>query len=371
MELYRKFRGCALFLPRAGEFIVVREQFFAMDAALIFKNINENIKQLGIDDIRELIRPLMKGVSVQAPIIRAGRFLYRARKIDTSFNKDRKIFLKNLKNPPPDKSKLGRVNRDGQSVFYCSGSKEPVLFELPNLSNGDEIILSFWKTTEDMIVNNLGYTEYIFNRMGAKRVLPPWSNIKIDDTKQKIIFSENSIPAEVRESIMSQDQNRMFRELMSEVFMHQVNDSDRHHYKLTIALAELHLGEIKDYSKQFAGIIYPSVRMFANGDNFALKPEIVNGNIEFKKAAHIRINDMSENSFSITNIDAAIELDKDGSLKWLGHLPHWVLNKPFQEAKFTVTEGQDEYGDYERNKDGLPCHWVAVDGKTGEIINRC
>lgn len=342
-----------------------------MDAALIFKHINDNIKQLGIDDIRELIRPLMKGVSVQAPIIHAGSFLYRARKIDGSFNKNQKILLKELKNPPPDKATLGRVNRDGQSVFYCSGSKEPVFFELPNLSNGDEIILSFWKTSEDMIVNNLGYTEYIFNKMGAKRVLPPWSIIKIDDTKQKIILNENSIPAEVRESILSHDQNRVFRELMSEVFMHQVNDSDKHLYKLSTALAELHLGEIKNYTKQFAGIIYPSVRMFANGDNFALKPEFVKQNVEFKKATHIRINDRSENSYSITNIDAAIELDEDGSLKWLGHLPHWVLNKPFQEAKFTVTEGRDEHGDYERDKDGLPCHWVAVDSKTGETINRC
>ena len=228
-----------------------------MDAALIFKHINDNIKQLGIDDIRELIRPLMKGVSVHAPIIHASSFLYRARKIDGSFNKNRKILLKELKNPPPERATLGRVNRDGQSVFYCSGSKEPVFFELPNLSNGDEIILSFWKTSEDMIVNNLGYTEYIFNKMGAKRGLPSWSIINIDDTNQKIIFNENSIPAEVRDSILSQDKNREFREFMSEAFMQQVNDSNKHLYKLTTALAEIHLGEIKNYTKQFAGIIYP------------------------------------------------------------------------------------------------------------------
>lgn len=342
-----------------------------MDAISIFKHINDNIKQLGIDEIRELIRPLMKGVFVEAPIIRAGSFLYRARKIDDSFNKNRKILLKDLRNPPPDISTLGRMNRDGQSVFYCSGSKEPVFFELPNLSNGHEIILGFWQTSEDMIVNNIGYTEYIFNKMGAKRVAPSWSVKKIDNTRQEINFNENSISTAERESILSHDQNRVLRELISEVFMHQVNDSDKYHYKLTTALAELHLGEIKNYTRQFAGIIYPSVRMFANGDNFALKPKFVEQNLKLKKATHIRINKRNKNSFSINNLDEAIELDEDGALKWLGHLSHWVLNEQFQGAKFMVTAGRDENGDYERSKDGSPCHWLAVDNKTGEIIEKC
>jgi len=342
-----------------------------MDANSIFKHIIDNIKQLGIDEIRELIRPLMKGVRVEAPIIPAESFLYRARKIDDSFNKNRKILLKDLKYPPPDKSTLGRLNRDGQSVFYCSGSKEPVFFELPSLSNGDKIILSFWQTSEDMMVNNIGYTEYIFNKMGARRVAPSWSVKKIDNTRQEIIFNKNSVSTEERESILSHDQNRVLRELMSEAFMHEVDDLNKYHYKLTTALGELHLGEIKNYTRQFAGIIYPSVRMFANGDNFALLPEFVEQNLVFKKATHIIINSRNENSFSINNLDAAIELDQDGSLKWLGRLPHWVLNKPFQEATFTVMAGRDKNGDYETSKDGSPCRWVALDNKTGEIIEEC
>lgn len=74
-----------------------------MDAISIFEHINDNIQELGVDGIRELIRPLMKGVRVQAPIVPAGTFLYRARKLDKSFNKDREILLSDLKYPPPDK----------------------------------------------------------------------------------------------------------------------------------------------------------------------------------------------------------------------------------------------------------------------------
>jgi len=50
---------------------VVRKQIKSMDAISIFEHINDNLKELGVDEIRELIRPLMKGVSVEAPIIPA------------------------------------------------------------------------------------------------------------------------------------------------------------------------------------------------------------------------------------------------------------------------------------------------------------
>ncbi len=349
----------------------MREYIGHMNTLSIFKHINENIKQLSIDEIRELIRPLMKGVSVQAPIIHTGNFLYRGRKIDTLFNKNRKMFLGELKNPPPNKATLGRVNRDGQSVFYCSMSKEPVLFELFDLSNGDEIILSFWKTNEDMIVNNLGYTDFIFAQLGAKRIAPSWSVKRIDETKQNITLNENSIPAETREMILSHDDNRILRELMSKEFMRQVSDSERHYYKITTALAELHLGEIKNHPKQFAGIIYPSLKMSANGDNFAFNPEFVECHVEFKKATHIKIAKRDGNSFSIKKIDEAIELHADNSLKWLGRIAHWVLNERFQEATFTAAAGKDEYGDYETSKDGKPVHWHVVDRKTGKIIMAC
>jgi hypothetical protein len=342
-----------------------------MDAIAIFKHINDNLKELGVDEIRELIRPLMKGVTVKAPIIPAGTFLYRARKLNSSFIKDQNILISDLSYPTADKATLGRLNRDGQSVFYCSSSKETIFFELPNLSEGHEIILSFWQTSKPMIVNNIGYTEFIFTQLGAKRVAPSWSVKKIDEARQEITFNENSIPAETRNIILSHDENRVLRELMSKEFMRDVSDSERHRYKITTALAELHLGEIKNHAQQFAGIIYPSVKMSANGDNFALTPNFVDQHIKFKKATHIKITKRDGNSFSINKIDEAIELNDDNSLKWLGRFAHWVLNKPFQQAKCTGTAGKDQYGDYETSKDGTPVHWVVVDNKTGEVIKAC
>lgn len=343
----------------------------SMDAISVFKYINDNNKQLGVEEIRELISPLMNGLIVDAPIIPAGTFLYRARKIDNFFNKDHKILLNELQYPPSDKATLGRLNRDGQSVFYCSASKEPIFFELPNLSDGHEIVIGFWQTLDDMIVNNIGYTEFIFSKMGAKRFIPSWGVRKIDDTLQEITLNENSVFAKAKEEILSHDKNRVLHELISKEFMREVGESDSHLYKLTTAIAELHLRGIKNYKKQFAGIVYPSIRMSANGDNFVLTPQFVDEYLEFKKASHIRITKKDGNSFSIKKLDAAIGLNDDESLKWLGRLPRWVLNKPFQEARCTVTAGKDKNGDYETNKAGTPCHWVVVDKKTGEVLEEC
>ncbi|MEN8134808.1 MAG: hypothetical protein ABFS18_04640 [Thermodesulfobacteriota bacterium] len=338
-----------------------------MDANSIFEQINAKLKELDIDEIRERIRPLMKGVRVVSPIAPAGTFLYRARKLDDSFNKDQNIFLADLKYPQPDKASLGRLNRDGQSVFYCSYSKEPIFFELPHLSEGDEIVLSFWKTLDTMLVNNIGYTEFIFSKFGTKRVAPSWSEKKIDDANQEITFNENSLPDEIKEKI-SHDENRILRELMSKEFMREVDGTGNYHYKLTAALAELHLGEIKNHTKQFAGILYPSIKMSANGDNFALQPDFVDRHLEFRKATHIRLTKKDGNTFSINKLDEAIELNDDNSLKWLGRLAHWVLNKPFQQATATASAGKDHNGDYEMSKDGTPVHWVLVDSKTGEAL---
>ena len=51
---------------------------------------------------------------------------------------------------------------------------------------------------------------------------------------------------------------------------------------------------------------------------------------------------------------------------WLGRLPNWTLQKSFQKAKFTLTLGPDQDGDYQVSADGHPCHWTAVDIDTGD-----
>jgi hypothetical protein len=64
--------------------------------------------------------------------------------------------------------------------------KEAVFFELPDLKAGDELIVTHWKTTERMLVNNVGYTEYAFEQLGAKRPVPDWTPKEPRGTEQTL-----------------------------------------------------------------------------------------------------------------------------------------------------------------------------------------
>jgi hypothetical protein len=333
----------------------------------VFEQIDANLKKLEIDEITEQLRPLIKGMAVESPIFDPGTFLYRARKIGATFNKATGIKYNDLIYPPKHLAKLGRLNRDGQSVFYCSMHKESVFFELQDLHAGDELILTFWQTAATMFVNNIGYTEYIFRRLGAKRECPQWRPPGIGSASNKAVVSLSRISQADLNFILSPDQNRDLRQALSERFMCSVGPTETYKYKLTTAIGELHHGTIMDQARQFSGILYPSTRMWANSDNLALLSWYADKHIRFKKASHIRIDSREHTRFSITTLDTATEFTEDGRLVWLGRLPNWTL-QPGRTARFVVTPGVDKDGDYSTSQDGLPCHWVATDRNTGQVL---
>lgn len=331
-------------------------------------DIEANLRTLEIDEIRERLRYLLKGISIDSPYFHPGAFLYRARKLNSDFRKGAGIKFSDLIYPPQHKTKLGRLNRDGQQIFYCSMNKQVVFFELQGLKPGDEIILSFWKTKERMVVNNIGYTDFVFQQLGAKRPRPEWKPTSASNSDSREVISRPKMPPKELAELLSHDEIREVRELFSEYFARAIGPTDTHRYKISVAIGELHLGKIHNSEHQFAGILYPAVRMWANGDNLALLSWFVDEHLEFRKATHIRIEECTETGFRITSLDSAREFDADGNLIWLGRLPTWTLNRPFQKAIFTPTRGVDEDGDYSADKDGQPWHWVVVDADTGTRI---
>jgi hypothetical protein len=345
-------------------FYEILDAFMTLDRSL-FDEIDANLHVLEIDVIKKRLEHLIKGMKIASPIYDAGAFLYRARRISPTFKKEAGIKLSDLLYPPKHLASLGRLNRNEQPTFYCSMHKESVFFEVQGLQAGDEIILTFWKTTEKMFVNNIGYTEFVFEQLGAKRPVPQWS-VSSPGSNQETIALPTRSP-EMIESALSKDEMRDVREALSQYFMRTVGPRETDSYKLTTAIGELHLGTI-DLTEQFAGVLYPSVRMWGNGDNLALLPWFVDSHVEFRKAVHVRIDNRTDANFSVTYLDSARQLDANGSLIWLGRLPNWALNKPYQKAQFTFTPGPDEDGDYQISADGNPCHWIAKDMDTGDPI---
>lgn len=333
----------------------------------VFDDIEAKLESLDIDEIKLRLSPLMIGFHIQMPIFDAGTFLYRARKLSPQFRKEDGITRADLIYPNAAKSNLGRLNRLGNPVFYAGMQKETPFFEIPGISAGDDLILTYWKTTERMLVNNIGYTEHAFEQLGAKRPVPDWYAPTLNSQSSEQTLSLLTLSKEVAEIAMSIDDAGELKKAFSKYFTRQVNADESFRYKLTTAIGELHLGDIKNQKAKFAGILYPSVRMWANGDNVALQPWFVDDHLEFRKAIHVRIRETRETAFDIDYLDVAHAFDEIGVLKWLGRLKNWTL-KPLQKAKAEFVSGTDDDGDYYISKEGQPAHWVLADLDTSEII---
>jgi hypothetical protein len=331
----------------------------------IFDEVVDDLSSLDIDQIKARLQPAMVGYAITCPIFDPGAFLYRARLVTPHFNKAIGISRHDLIYPPANVARLGRLNRNGQSVFYASMHKQSVFFEVPDLKDGDEIILSFWKTTAPMVVNNVGYTEFAFSQLGAKRSVPVWGPPALST---ETTVSLPAMPEEQVNRLLEADMSGALKEAFSRHFMRPVSTEDSYLYKLTAAIGEMHLGTINGPEREFAGILYPSVRMWANGDNLALQPGFVDRHLEFRKAVHVKIKERRETAMDIDYLDAAHHFDNSGKLRWLGRLQNWTLNRPYQVAKFTAVAGLDADGDYSVGSDGVPTHWEAVDERTGEAL---
>ena len=181
-----------------------------------------------------------------------------------------------------------------------------------------------------------------------------------------------NLPLSVRDGdaarrITAADYSSDLKVELSKYFARPVAPDEAYRYKLTAAIGELHLGDISNHPVQFAGILYPSVRMWANRDNVALQPWFVDQHLQFRKAVHIRVKERRGNTFEVDNLDAAHGFDENGDLVWLGRLKNWTL-KPGQSAQMVLEPGIDEDGDYSISKDGTPCHWTATDTANGLVI---
>lgn len=328
----------------------------------ILNYIEENIDSISIDEIKEWVSKIMIGITFRTPLFYPGTFVYRARKVDENFNTSTPISLADLKYPPASRTRIGRANREGYPMFYCSMSKEPIFFEIGNLKAGDEIIISSWKTTSSLLVNNIGYTKFVFSNLKSKRECPTWG----DNKNGKCSITMPLGGDDQLSTIHPRSENEELILEISRLFMRNINDSAYKYYKLTAAIAEAHLGTV-NYVDNISGIIYPSVRMWANSDNLALTPAFVDDNLEFRRATHVRIDSLTTTGFDITNTNCAREFDDSGHLKWLGRRLNWQV-PPGGEVKVTLTEGKDLDGEYSISKDGVPCHFVVEDIKTGKEI---
>jgi hypothetical protein len=247
----------------------------------ILDDLQLRLRELQIDEIYATINSLLIGSVISAPILPSGTVLFRGRLFTNTFNKTREIIVRDLSYPPTSRTKLGRANRQNQPFFYCSSSQEIIYYEIPGLVTGDELVLSYWPITDPILVCNIGYTQFVFDRLGAKRPLPVWTG---DSKRRTLEIPDEQSVRQAEAHFLPHDENGRLQEALGNAFMSDVGENEKYKYKLTVAISEAYLlKEIENQSQQFCGVLYPTVRMAANGDNLALKPECVDAHLEFFK----------------------------------------------------------------------------------------
>ena len=132
-----------------------------------------DFRRVEIDEIKELLIPIFKGFVINTPKFKPGLTLYRGRYCDI-----KPTNVSDLTYPPKEKIEENqRVNRAGHSVFYCSTARNVPFFEL-DVKLGDKIVVSKWETTEELLVNNVGYTKTCFFNLKSNRETQTLGEIK-------------------------------------------------------------------------------------------------------------------------------------------------------------------------------------------------
>jgi hypothetical protein len=264
-----------------------------------------DLRSATIEEISHLLNPIFRGYQIIAPIFEPGITLFRSRICDKPSH------ISALLAPPPEITKLGRVNREGKPVFYCCTSRQAPFFE-SQPGEGQTVAITRWVTTARLMVNHVGYTAGAFSALASNREQASWGPRPITQLNEPVSA------------------------FLAEVFTQIVPRGSEFKYKLSVAIAE-RLFLLDD---KFGGLLYPTVAMRANADNFALKLPYAREHLRFQRAEYARIEKVQDFAFNTTVLDTATELGADGSICWKGRLDPWPIRKKGDALIFTVEDGR-------------------------------
>ena len=277
-----------------------------------------DLNRESIETLKKFLVPLIHGLYMNFPYAWPGTRLFRGRL--GRWNR-----LSDLSYPPASVAATNRANRAGVPMFYGSQEMDNVTFEL-SAGVGQEVTVVCWETTADLHVIPVGFTERAFAAMKSPRRHAKWMNA-----------------SELRTGKAWQDE---VHEYLAGLFTRKVGRDSLHDYKLSIAASELLLG-----SHQVDGLLYPSVALAGLFDNLCLKPRFVDSSLRFVRADLIKVTDIFDGGLSNQSkwLDTAVDLDRQGRLRWRGQIPKW----PTGHSCSLVVRGNE---------------WVAIEDATGAII---
>jgi hypothetical protein len=278
----------------------VKQKIQKLENIDVFRETDENLYSY--------VKELMNGYSVHGIVLNS-LCLYRGIKFEEKPN-----FYKNLIYPPEDKTILTRAGYEKEQVFYATSSKRAVFYEL-KVQAGDKLIVGEWTTNEALLFNSVGYTETNLHVMGSSREF------------------ENE-----KDERGTNGANQAIADYLAKSFCQDICVKTNYLYKLTNAIARVHLSNAND--KMFSGLIYPTIQFRANEDNFAIRKNTIDKGLFDINAIHfIEILEVKENRYKYRTIDQADEINNNGNIKWKNLDKKWTRFDDSEDIVFVSENG--------------------------------
>jgi len=268
-------------------------------------------KAQDIDHIKKKVDT--SGLKNEGIVVKKGTNIYRGRILD-----NRPGRVSELSYPPQEFAGLNRANRQNDPIFYGSSGAGATVFELePEI--GENIAILKWRVDEDLLLNTIGYSPKVLEQLDSSR-------------------NETEIPGH---SLSESDGNTVLREYFARLFTQRVSDEEKHHHKLTAALAENWLS-----GDSIDGIMYPTVKTWGNYDNLAIQRESVDQKLEPISAEFIEIQQRQKREIEKETLDTSKRVT-DGNIEWNGHGHQWVIETDGASAEFEFQNGRWKLSDSE------------------------
>lgn len=268
------------------------------------KNLDTN--SLKIEKLKEKIDT--SGLRNEGILLDEDTPIYRARII-----KNQPSRIKELNYPPEDVTGLNRANREHDPVFYASSGAGGAVFELYP-SPGDRVAVVKWRTTEELMLNTVGYSPEVLSKFESFRDPEDIPGKQLSDT----------------ESLG----NSMLRKYLTEIFTQQVPENQKHRHKLTAAIAEIWRS-----GPSIDGLMYPAVSISANYDNLAIETGVVDRALSPVSAEYIEIQEREDQKIEINVLDTCNTI-QDGEIQWNGHGRQWKLEDDGAWGVFEAEDGR-------------------------------
>ncbi len=267
---------------------------------------DSDLRTTDFELLKKTLTRLAKGVVLEAPIYNPGFTLYRGRLMTS-----RPEVTSDLASPPAHLvTDFGRANTPKQPMFYLNSLRNAVFFEL-RPEPGDCLAIGHWEVIEKLLMFPVGYSRHVFEQRRSNRSVPT--------------FGPGFHPR------LQHPSNILLEKFFAEEFTKEVPREQPWQFKISAAIAENRLS-----LQEADGVMYPTVAMRANSDNFALRPT-AERNLALKKAEYVRVDLVKDFSFESTVLDTATKFP-NGRITWKGK-PKWTLKRG-EELKLVVENGQ-------------------------------